>query len=110
MDRIDPAAETEFGKILTECGFELVDSKSTVEPGFELTGEAFSEFGIRRGNLVSCKARIEIKLRDLSTGAVVANDRQMHVAVDLSEQIAAKTALKNAARDLAYRIVPKLAD
>lgn len=106
----DPAAETEFGKILTECGFKLVDNKSTVEPEYELTGEAFSEFGLRRGNLVSCKARIEIKLRNLTTGVITANDRQMSVAVDLSEQIAAKTALENAARDLADRIVPKLAE
>jgi hypothetical protein len=32
----------------------------------------------------------------------------MSVAVDLSEQIAAKTALQNAADELAERVVPRL--
>jgi hypothetical protein len=105
----DPAVETEFGKILTECGFTLVVEKTEAKPRFELLGEAFSEFGMRRGNLVSCKGRVEVKVRDIASGEWVVVDRQVAVAIDLSEQIAAKCALQDAAAQLAERVLPKLA-
>jgi len=104
---IDPAAETELGKILGDCGFKLVDDKSDAKPEIEFVGEAFSEFGMRKGNLVSCRARVEIKVRDKASGQLLAVDRQTSVAVDLSEQIAGKTALQQAAAELAERVIPK---
>lgn len=107
---IDPAAETEFGKILGECGFKLADDESDIRPDIEIEGEALSEFGMRKGNLVSCKGRVEIKVRERVTGNLLFVDRQTSVAVDLSEQIAAKTALQNAALELAERVLPKLAE
>jgi len=106
---IDPAAETELGLILQQCGFTLASDKSDTKPDIELFGEAFSEFGMRKGNLVSCKARVELKALEKVTGKILATDRQTSVAVDLSEQIAAKTALQNAAADLAERVILKLA-
>jgi hypothetical protein len=105
---IDPAAETELGRILQECGFKLVDDHSTTAPQVEITGDAFSAFGLRKGNLISCKARVEIKVRS-KNGDVLAVDRQTSVAVDITEQTAAKTALQNAAAELAERLLPKLA-
>ncbi len=39
---IDPAAETELGLILKECGFTLVDDKSPQKADIEITGDAFS--------------------------------------------------------------------
>ena len=105
---IDPAAETELGKLLQECGFTITDAKSNTKPDIEITGEAFSEYGARKGNLVSCKARVEIKVHQ-HDGNLLLVDRQMSVAVDLSEQIAGKTALQNAATELAERLLPKLA-
>jgi hypothetical protein len=105
---IDPAAETELGSILQECGFKLVDDKSSEKPDLEITGEAFSAFGLRKGNLISCKARVEIKARK-ANGDIVAVDRQTSVAVDIAEQTAAKTALQNATLELAERLLPKLA-
>jgi hypothetical protein len=106
---IDPAAETEWNKLLLECGFQVTDEKSDLKADLEISGEAFSEFGMRKGNLVSCKARVEIKVRERLTGKLLLVDRQTSVAVDLSEQIAAKTALQNAAFELAERVLPKLA-
>lgn len=106
---IDPAAETELGKILGECGFTLVGEKSDQKPEIEIAGEAFSEFGVRKGNLVSCKARLEIKAIERTSGRIIAVDRQTSVAVDLSEQIAAKTALQNAAAELTERLAAKIA-
>ncbi|MFO1514097.1 MAG: CsgG/HfaB family protein [Verrucomicrobiota bacterium] len=105
---IDPAAETELGLMLQECGFKLVDDKSTDKADVEITGEAFSTFGLRKGNLISCKARIEIKAHK-SNGDVITVDRQTSVAVDVAEQTAAKTALQNAAAELAERLAAKIA-
>jgi len=105
----DPAAQTELEFILQKCGFTLVDEKSSSKADIEFTGEAFSELGMRKGNLVSCKGRVEIKVRDRQSGKILSVDRQTSVAVDISEQIAAKTALQRAAEELAERIIPQAA-
>jgi hypothetical protein len=102
---IDPAAQTELGLILQECGFTLVDDKSKEKADIEITGDAFSAYGMRKGNLISCKARVELKAQK-RTGEILAVDRQTSVAVDVAEQTAAKTALEKAALDLAERILP----
>jgi hypothetical protein len=106
---IDPAAETELSLILQQCGFKLADASSTEKPAVEISGEAFSAFGMQKGNLISCKSRIELKVREVATGNIIAVDRQTSVGVDIAEQTAAKTALENAADILAERLLPKLA-
>jgi hypothetical protein len=103
----DPAAETELGRILTECGFPVLSDRSTEKPDIEFVGEAFSAYGMRKGNLISCQARIEVKVIDKATGRAITMDRQTAMAVHLSEQIAAKTALQEAMGALAERIVPR---
>ena len=105
---IDPAAQTELSLILQQCGFTLADDNSTNRPAIEITGEAFSEMGMRKGNLQSCRGRIEIKARDVASGKIISVDRQTSVAVDLAEHIAAKTALQNGAGELAERLLPQL--
>jgi hypothetical protein len=105
---IDPAAETELSMILQQCGFTLADENSTNRAAIEITGEAFSAFGMQRGNLISCTSRVEIKARELATGNILDVDRQTSVAVDIAEQTAAKKALENASDTLAQRIIPKL--
>ena len=105
---IDPAAETELSLILQRCGFKLADAGSTVKPDVEISGEAFSAFGVQKGNLISCKSRVEIKVRDTATGNILAVDRQTSVGVDVAEQTAAKTALQNAAAEVAERVIPTL--
>jgi hypothetical protein len=104
----DPAAETELGLVLVECGFKLVNDKSPERADVEITGDAFSAYGMRKGNLVSCKARIEVKAQKRG-GDILAVDRQTSVGVDIAEQTAAKTGLENAALDIAERLLPKLA-
>ena len=105
----DPAGETELGLILQQCGFTLVDEKSAQKADIEVTGEAFSAQALRRGNLISCKARIEIKAQTRAEGKILTVDRETSVAVDITEQTAAKSALQNAAAELASRLAPKLA-
>lgn len=105
---IDPAAQTELGLILQECGFKLVDEESNAKADLEINGEAFSAFGLRKGNLISCKARVEVKVHK-ANGELVTVERQTSVAVDIAEQTAAKTALQNAVIELAERLLSKLA-
>ena len=104
---IDPAVETELALILQKCGFTVLSKDSVEKPDILITGEGFSEAGMRKGNLVACKARVELKMVEKATGKLLAVDRQTSVAVDLSEQIAGKTALQTAAQELAERILPK---
>jgi Curli production assembly/transport component CsgG len=105
---IDPAAQTELSLILKQCGFTVVDSASTNRAQVAITGQAFGEYGMQKGNLVSCRARIEIKARDVASGNILDEDRQTSMAVDLAEHVAAKTALQNGADELAERLIPAL--
>jgi len=108
---IDPAAETEIALFCTELGFDVIDPDEGDGRKAEvlLTGEGFSEFAARHGNLISVKARLEVKAIEVATGRILAIDRQTAVEVDLTEQIAGKAALQEAAADIAERLLPKIA-
>jgi len=106
---VDPAVETELGKIIKELGGEVVDATQSGKPGeIMLSGEAFSETGARHGQLVSARARVEIKATRRSDSKLLAVDRETGVAVDISDSVAGKTALQNAAFTIAERLLPKL--
>jgi len=107
---IDPAAQTELALICRELGFEVIDRKEGNRNAADvlLIGEGFSQFASRHGNLISVKARLEVKALDRATGKVLAVDRQVSVSVDLAEQIAGKTALQEAAATIAARLLPKI--
>ena len=106
---IDPAAQAELEFIMQGVGFDLVEpGASPTPPDVEIVGEAFSEFGLRKGNLVSSKGRVEVKVIERMTGRILASDRQVVVAVDLSPEIAGKKALQNATAQLSERLVPAL--
>jgi TolB-like protein len=107
---LDPAAETELLLLCQKTGFTTIDKDSPAAKRSDILikGEGFSEFAARRGDLVSVKARLEVKALDQITGKIIAVDRQTGVAVDLSEQIAGKKALEQAATELAVRLLPLL--
>ena len=107
---IDPAAETELTLYCKGANFTVTDSDATTKaPGIiQITGEGISEFAARHGNLLSVRARLEVKAIDRDSGEVLAIDRQTSVAVDLSEQVAGKQALQQAAAAIAERMLPKL--
>ncbi|MCB1230074.1 MAG: curli assembly protein CsgG [Verrucomicrobiae bacterium] len=99
----DPAAETEILKTLQEVGFPL---SGTIEGADRvIRGEAFSEAAGRRAGLVSCRARVEIKITEKGSQSSLLVDRQTSMAIDLAENVAAKSALQNAGSELGERLV-----
>lgn len=108
---LDPAAETEIAFLLQSLGFEIIDPlASNRSPDVEITGEAFSEFGLRRGNLVSSKGRVELKAIDRVAGKVLLVSREVSVAVDVAPEMAGKAAIAKSAAKLVEQLVPTLLD
>lgn len=105
---VDPAAQTQLSELFQRAGYDLVDVESKEKPDIEITGEAFSAHGFRKGNLVVCKARVELKARDRESGKILFTGSQTSVAADIAEQTAAKTALENAALEIAERLLPTM--
>lgn len=128
LPTIDPAAQTEFEYLLLKTGFEVQKDKSgelktwaeaypreggKVAPppvgtvDLLIVGEGISEFTSRNGDLVSFRARLEVEILSPTTGKVLVADRETFTALDLSNQIAGKTSLQEAAARMAVRILPE---
>ncbi len=106
---IDPAVETEFGKVIKELGGEVVDASQSGKPADVLiSGEAISQTSARRGQLLSARARVEIKAVRNADSKVLVIDRETSVGVDISDAVAGKTALENAALNLIERVLPQI--
>jgi len=97
----DPAAQTEVQRVLQQLGFKLVESGPA---DYIVEGEAFSERAGQRGQMIFCKARLEVKVAD-AKGEKIWVDRQTSSAIDLAENIAAKSALQQAGRSVVERLV-----
>jgi TolB-like protein len=131
---VDPAAETEMILWLTKCGFTVIDSGSSdrsmqawvkdyyadndsssinrvlpEDVKIIIVGQAFSEGAGRFSDIISAKARVEVRALDRKTGAVLAIARRNTAALDLAENTAGKKAIQDAACSIAYEIIPKLA-
>jgi hypothetical protein len=130
---IDPAAETEMSLYLTQAGFKVVDRDAKLKNSWAaqlreydpqaglpaaigkdvqvvITGQAVSELAFKKGDLFSCKARVEVKAIDVATGAVLAIDRETGAGVDVTESTAAKTAIQQATEVLAVRVIPRFTE
>lgn len=106
---IDPAVETEMQRALLELGFPVLDpARSDAVADIEIRGEAFSENGSRRGQLISARARVEVNVTRRSDGKLLAVDRETATAVDVAAAVAGKSALENAAFELVERLAEKL--
>jgi curli biogenesis system outer membrane secretion channel CsgG len=107
--RLDPAAETEIRMLLKDAGFTIIDGTdkeiADADVNYIIDGQAFSEFAARIATLISCSARLEVKIVDRKTGEVAYSDRETTRAVDLAENTAGKTALQKAARLVGIRIL-----
>ncbi len=133
---IDPAAETELVKAFLDAGFKVVDSdyakamqadpsnKSSLfrdrktladyaaKKGAEalIYGEAVSEAGATLDSFQGCRARVELKAVNLKTGEIILSDSDYAGACDLSEVVAGKKAIQEAARKLASKFLPALVE
>jgi hypothetical protein len=128
---VDPAVETEIKRTLIKCKFKVVDSgrnaladwakdmmkgkkkpwpAALADADYVVVGEAFSEFAVRTGDLVTCTARAEINVISRKTGAIILSDRHTTRAVDLAESTAGKTALQKAGRRLGLETCRKMAE
>lgn len=126
---VDPAAETELVHLMRSVGIRVLRGRelhlsdwakqyledadvplpsAADKADVVWVGEGFSEFAGRRGNLISVKARVEMQAIDRSTGEVLAIGRKTVTHVDLSEQVAGKTALQKAAGELTVEMLPKV--
>ncbi|EDM26662.1 hypothetical protein LNTAR_18485 [Lentisphaera araneosa HTCC2155] len=122
---IDPAAQTELMDIMKQAGFVVKEYKSSIksdlfEDGIKevkadlkdidiiILGEGVSQFALRRGELVSCKARLEMKALQKDNEKVLAIKSISTSGVDVSEAIAGKEALQNAANKLAVDFLSEM--
>ena len=126
---VDPAVETEIKRVLIACGYSVVDVGQNAladwardmlkgkKPAWPaalkdadviVVGEAFSEFALRTGDLVTCVGRAEVNAIDRHTGKIIRADRQTQRAVDLAEHIAGKTALQHAGHKIGVALAEAL--
>lgn len=105
--KIESTASLEMAGFCKKAGFDVLDSEKKAD--IRVVGESVSEFAGRRGNLVSVKARVEVKAVDAKTDKVLATDRAVDVEVDLTDQIAGKKAVEMAVAKIAERLLPALA-
>ena len=108
---VDPAAATELAGLLRRAGLEIAPTAAAAD--YLIEGDAFSEFGTRLGDLVSCAARVECRLESRAGHGATPRDlwsgRGAARAADLGEQTAGKLALETAARDAAVPILEAIA-
>lgn len=100
----DPAAQTALEKLLLALGFELAASEDKAD--FAVTGEAFAVNGGAFSKLVNASGRIELKIKDVKAGKILASGAQTARVAGTAYQIAAKDALEEAALRLAVELVP----
>jgi hypothetical protein len=95
--------------MLTDCGFTVIegDEKDWTRENVDvlISGEAFSESATKIGNIVSCSGRIELKVVNRKDGKLLLAKSATARAADLSEQMAAKTALQKAAHGLCLQML-----
>jgi len=101
----DPAVQTEICRIYQKLGGKISGEEKAAKAWIK--GEAFSERGMQRGNLIACRARVEITI--LRSGEAPVYDRQTSAVVGLGEMTTGKEALEKAARILLERNLAKIA-
>jgi curli biogenesis system outer membrane secretion channel CsgG len=124
------ATETELTRNFVEAGFRVVDPKvygrmrqladSTGDLGdmaamglkmgaqLIITGQAISERTNTQGGMVSCRARIEIKAIATEDGSILATNAVAGGGLDVSEAVANKIAIRNAADNMSQYLMDKL--
>ena len=103
----DPAVQTEIVMLLHKLGFEVYPAGDP-RVDVQIKGEAFSEFAGRYTGLYSCRARVEIDMKQLDSGKLMWADRENAIGLDVAERFAGKKALQKAGYELSERVVMQL--
>jgi hypothetical protein len=103
----------EMGHIIKEADLKAMKALCTrYHCDLFIAGEAFSEQVNERPAHdvvpISARARIEVKAFDVATGEILAANAAVAGATDLAPAVAGKTALQNAATELAAYLVPRI--
>jgi hypothetical protein len=109
---VDPAAQMAVANRLKAIGIEVIVpkepvdgwKKSLLETGrygerkvdFLLEGEGTSAYAAEMQGMISCRARVELRLIAVPGRAITLNDKGVAARVDLVEALAAKAALEDA--------------
>jgi hypothetical protein len=106
------AAENEFGIILLQAGFKIVDEHSETKPDLILSGDITTnrgEPGTRHGGLLSIAASLELKVQERKTGNILALEREENTATGAGLTVVERLAEDNTIDALTARILPLLA-
>lgn len=123
--------ETELTRHFVEAGFRVIDPKvygkmnetaggtdlgSMAALGLKMganiiiTGQAISERTTAQGGMTACRARLEIKVISTEDGSILATSTVAAGGIDVSEVIANKIALQNAALDMSQYLMGRICD
>ena len=129
---VDPAAETAVVGALIEEKYRLMDQTLASKLRYDLdieaarrgdteaikrlfsrckadilvVGEAFSQrVGSLGGGLVSCRSRVEVKAIRRDSGEIISSRSSQQGGVDVTEEMAAKTALERAGKEVAKQLL-----
>lgn len=120
----DPAAQMAIAQRLCNLGMSVVVPKEPVagwrsallrtgkygeqKVDYLLEGEGISAFAARIQGLVSCRARVELRLVPVPGRVIKTSDRGVAAGADLVEALAAKTALEDAGEQACDAIIRRL--
>ncbi len=104
----DPAALTELRKILLALNFTVLDSATGAD--YIIKGEALAAPGGRFRNYTAAAARVELIITRSADNRMIASDSAVETLAGGSYEITAKSAIAGAARAIAVKILPKLAE
>jgi hypothetical protein len=105
----DDWAEYEFGAVLLQAGFTVVDNNSDRKADIEIIGNASGDDGPGRAGLFSSTGSIDIKIQERRTGAILGFDHQTSTATGPGAAAASRSAHVNAVDAIMARILPLLA-
>jgi len=121
----DPAAQMAIMQRLRRLGLSVIVPKDPVggwkeallqtgkygdkKVDFLLEGEGTSAFAAQIHGLISCRARVELRLIRVPGRSIDVSDRGVAAGVDLVESLAAKTALEEAGTQALDAVIRRLA-
>jgi TolB-like protein len=101
-------AAGELGAILLKARFTVLDDNSDRKPDLEITGVISTGWGTQRGDLVTSRATLGLKIQERRTGIIIALDRQESTVSGVGPMVVEPASKVKAVDDLAERILSVL--